>query len=633
MALIDTTNQKPVQQRPQAQAQTQIPQQPQQQTRPQEPMNNNPQQGWSFGNSFIRAPISKAMGSEYLIKMQNNLKEIYANADKRYNIEVMAFDNNNMGIRFSCLAVCVHQPNHPVNTVAFHVLLLEATGEEIPVITENYNGNQIEILRTTSDAMDSVLMDAISSKIAINYPQKNLHFCDGCVVPADFNPDDKTKIHGLAFNAGVACCNHLQIIAPGFTDINLFTANKDTNLIIKVSVPKTQLESATGEPIRADVLINFKTQVNPQTNNRNVSVNSTGGETSISQIAGYVDTIYAPIDQSTYSQYMANVPPQMVQMMTMPKYVPRFIITDLMSQFAYTPASVLLALSTTIALRDNNNWFQAFRPSADRGLDLTDVGALNVEANILNDQSGIGERVDIKTIDFSLTHLGQYLTKLFRPNLVISLDVPEYGPSMWYLSLFLEAYSSQKAADYIIEMADMLTNGGFSYYFQKGTPIFADCQRIHMGYCYLNDDVKRDIRFIDYVAMANIVEPKKNIQLLKDWSDTIYRTDFPEDQRLHAQRKILSGVVKDLKITGKARRLTFTAAFVDALVAGQAQAGLSTQISTPLSSTDFSQQRGVGSFVDAAMMDPSKSHTFLTRQVGSYPYQHTWNPMGQRIWQ
>lgn len=625
---VNQTTSAPVQ--PQVQPMNPNQQRPQQQfnAQPQAPR-NNVQDGWSFNStSFMRAPISKALGSEYLLKMSTNLTEIYKTADKKYNIDIHPIDNNSVGIRFSCIAVCIYSSNAVQNTVAFHILVLEATGEEIPPLTESWNGQQIEIIRTTSDAVDSLLMEAITNMLGSYYPQKRLHFADATVVPRDFNPEDKNKMHGLAFNTGIACCNHLEITSPDFQDINIARSSKNSNLIIKVGIPRTQIESATGEPIRADILINFRSQLPNQPNQRQISPNAMDREISVSELAGYIDTIYSPVDPNlAYNPFIMNQPAPTQ------KYAARFVITNLASNLAYTPASVLLALSTVIAVRDENNWIQAFRPSPDTGLDLRDIGALNLEANLEKNASGVGDKIDTKSMDFTLTNLSQYIGALFRQGLVVSLDVPEYGPQMWYLSLFLEAYTNPVAADYLIACADKLTNGGFSCYFPKGTPIFADCQRIHMGYCYLNDDVKRDIRTIDYVAVANIVESKRNTQLLRDWSDTIYRTEYPEDQRLFAQAKILKGMVKELKITGKARRLTFSTAFFEALVSGLIQAELKTQITTPLSTADFNQQRGVAGFVGNALMDPTKTHSFLTRTMGGFQNYQNWQPMGHRVWQ
>lgn len=610
---------------------------PQVQPQPQPNYTSNPQmnqqQGWSFHSSAMFAPISKALGSDYLLKLQEYLTEVYKSAGPQYDISVKALDNNNITmLKFSSLLVCLKERNVKPDRVAYHLLLLEATGEKIAPLTEMINNTQIEITRVPSDAVDMKLQMIAQEAVQSFYPQHETYFADATVIPRDFNIEDKGRVHMLAYNSGMACCYQLEMVGKGknYTDINIAKVKRDSNLIVKMGVPRTTIEGLTGEPIRADILINFVSEMPKIPGAREQSLNSADQQTRVSEIAGFIDTIWCPVDPNPgMNAFQKNLPVSTQQ------YAARFVITNIASNFSYSPGSVLLALATAMAVRDNNNWIQAFSPTPKTGLDIRDCGALNIEANLERNPTGIGERMDIKADNFSLTHLNQYIAALYRQGLVLSIDVPEFGSQNWYLSLFTEAAGngeySASARNFLVHAANQLTNGLFSKYFPPNAPLFSDVQRVHMGYYTDSDGNRRDIRDYDYIAVANMIN-KNDPGPLRDWSDTYYRTDYPEEQRLHARLNLLRNMVTGVEITGFAKRVTPSADTMNALVAGLVESGLTTQIQTPLSYTDFNQQRGIGQFVGTALMNPADSRTFMARTTGyqnlNQGYQHSthrWN--------
>lgn len=595
----------------------------------QNPQMNQQNMGWSFHSNNMFAPISKALGSDYLLKLQEYLREIYKTAGPGYEISIRALDNNNIPmLRFSALLVCVKIRNAKPERVAYHVLLLGATGEKISPLVETLNQQQIEITRVESDAIDAKLLSIAQEAVESFYPQHQAFFADAEVVPRDFNIEDKARVHMLAYNAGQACCYQLELVAKGknYTDYNIEKMKGGSNLVVKMGVPRTTIEGILGEPIRADILINFVSELPRIPGNREVSLNTADQQTKVSEVAGFIDTIWCPMDTN-------NSPFQPVQQVNTQKYAARFVITNIASNFSYSPAAILLALSTATAVRDNSNWIQAFSPTPKTGLDLRDCGALNIEANLERNPSQIGEKMDIKAANFTLTSLNQYIAALYRPGLVLSIDVPEYGASNWFLSLFTEAASvgqhAASARNFLIHAANQLTNNHFGKYFHSNAPIFSDVQRVHMGYYTDSDGNRRDIRDYDYIAVANLIN-KNDPGPLRDWSDTYYRTDYPEEQRLHARLNLLRNMVTGIEITGFAKRITFSVDFIDALVSGEKDAGLSSQIQTPLSYTDFNQQRGVGTFIGTALMNPADARTFMARSANYQSYNQPYTVQNGR---
>lgn len=593
--------------------------------------NNNPEpqvNGATFsfhGGGLFAAPIGQGVGSEFYSKLKTNLLEVYKQANEETEIVMIDMDNQNEpALAYSCIVVALRMKKNAAVGVAYHILILEATGDKLLPIFDNVNGSQVEIWRVTADAMDDVLVTRALEKVRKAFPTGPWYFVDGEVVPAKFNPDDKYAIHHLALNAGLAASTELAIRNPGFKDINLGHMNVDSSLNVNIGFNRQQLPDAVGNPMRSDILINFASK-RKNTQGKYASVNSGDKEVKVSEASVFCDVVWNPT-----TGMQAFNPWMMQQQQHMPKYAVRAIITNLASSFSYTPGSVLMALATVVTLRDDNNWIQTFRPSASMGneIDITDIGALNIEANLLNEAGGYGTRVDTKADSFKLEDLGQLVAGLIQPGMITSLDCPEVGPQAWYLSVFAAAASgtSPAAVRVIYDAAQQLTNDNFAKYFPQGTQMFVDPNnRIHLGTWTDRAGVKRDLRDIDHIAVCNLTG-ERNPSAIRDWSDTFLRTQYPLVQRLAARKRMISAMTNETaEFTGFAQRVTFSAAFMDALAKAIRETGLSVNVQTPLSGSDLTNQRGVATFANAALLAPGQ--TFMP--AGGYGgFQQQFGNMG-----
>lgn len=573
------------------------------------------------------APISRGVGSEYLNKLVQGLTEIYKQTVNEFDITLITLDNvNEAALAFSSILVCVNIKDHAKQGVAAHILLVESTGDKIMPVFENINNVQTEITRCTGDAIDSVLVTKVQEKLALAFPGCRTFIVDGEVVPTTFDLDSKTDMHSLALNAAWACGTEVMINRTGFTDLDLTKELRDTTLVVNVGFNRTQIRDAVGLPMRSDVLMNFSSQ--KQNQGRAASINSNDREMKLTEISGFVDLLWNPsgaVNQmglyQAYNQPLTH------------KYVARLVMTNLASNFSYTPASVLLALSTSTALSLDNNWVQSFRPQASHdGIDMADIGAINIEANISNEPAGFGTRIDTKSDSFKLTDLGQLVSTLVAPGIIMSMDCPETGPQSWYLSMFAAAAAGNRnAINRIITAAKDLTGGAFTRYFAEGTPIFTDVNnRIHLGYWIDKYGMKRDIRDIDTLAVANLIG-ERNPQLIRDWSDTFLRTSYPLPMRLAARKKIIMALTNESAVfTGFAQRVTYTKEFMVALEQSIHDTGLGVRVNTPLSSAEFQNQRGVASFAGSALMQPGQS--FMTSGGMAYQNQYAGQQYSSTRW-
>ena len=577
-----------------------------------------PQNKWSFHQSsvFGRAPIGRGVGSETLTRLQAALAEVYKQANAEVEITLIPLDNTSeVALAFSALVVCLRYKNSPDLGVAYHTLIVEATGEKIPAKFEQINNTQVEIFRVAGDACDAILLAKVSEKVRAAFPQSRIYNAEACVVPRVFNTEDKVAVHQLALNAGLAVSTELDIRQKDFQDMNLATSAHDSNLTVTLSFARQQLENSVGEPVRSDLLLSFTSQ--QQNQQQSASINSGDRTARIAELSAFIDLVWAPSAQQGggYNPYAIGQQQQVTQ-----KYAARMVITNMRSTIASTPPAQLLALVTALSVRDDNNWIQAFRPTPITGkeVDVHDIGAIGIEANFENSPTNFGTRINTKSDTFRPEMLGQLISATITPGLVISLDVPECGPETWNMSIFAAASNgSVEATEAIYNAANQLTNGNFGRHFSLGSQMFADLgNRVHTGYYIDSNSVKRDIRDIDYLAVMNLVG-ERDPQAIRDWSDTFTRTQFPLAQRLAARKRTIMALTgQSAEFTGFAQRVTFTHAFMEALAVACKETGLAIRINTPLNSGDFNNERGVAGFIGSAINQSGQASVF-SRDFGT----------------
>lgn len=565
--------------------------------------------------ALFGAPISRNLGSEFYGKVKAGLAEVYKGANDAVELAILDLDNDSEpALYFSSLIIAMRSKEHPKLGVAYHILSLEATGDRIAPQFEQMGNISVEVTRAPCDAVDEMLLTRARDRVSRAYNGAVSFFCDAAIVPADFNPEDKTAMHRLALNAAMACATELKTREPGFRDLNLAEIPTDSSLHIGMTFKRTNIQDAVGLPVRSDIQIVFSSKRNNQ--QRNGSLNSGDREVKAYEASAFVDMVWAPQTTQGANRGWGNDPQAPKQ-----KYAARLVITDMRSDLSYTPASMLLALLSATTVRDENNWIQVHRPMQVQPgeIDLTDIGALNIEANSEGDPSGYGTHVNTKVDSFKLTDLGQYASRLIHPGLIVSIDCPEFGASSWYTSLLISASRGRgEALRIMYEAAMTLTNGNFEKYFRPGMPMFSGPgTRIHMGTWVDRTGTKRDLREIDHIAICNLFGERQP-NLMRDFSDSYLNENEPINKRLATRKRILMGATNDSAvITGFAQRLTFSREFIDALNQGVRETGLQVRVTTPLSGADFNNQRAVAGFASSAMLAPGQ--TFQQVGYGGFP--------------
>ena len=568
----------------------------------------------TFHNSNFFSAMTDGADSEYFNRFLKTATEILKAQDSHFDIALVSIERKNFTeLVFDALVVAVKQKGVS-GIVAYHPLLLEATGSKnIEPIKESFgNGPMIEIKRYTADAVDAVFVKLVNEKVTKAFPSSRNVMVDATVVPTEFNPDDRDAVKRLLANAANAGSTEIQVHRDNYQGLNLMHLEKNVNLTIDQTFTTQTLTNIVGQPTRSDIMVTFGSHLNDQTQQNKSIVNNGGKQIKVSQLSGFIDLIYLdpqdmPQPQLPYGYAQPQQPTQ--------RFAPRLVITDIGTGMFNEPSAVLLALATANTLNDVTavggvSWWQTFRPTRQRAgqqIDLRDIGALNHDVNLANEAGGVGSKIDTKSETFDLGALGDFIRAAIHPGMVISLDVPDCGPSTWYTSQF-SAASAQKgpAYDAIYTAANNLTNGIFGKYFQTGMQMFTDLNnRVHMGYYIDNFGEKRDIRDIDHLAICNLFGQER-ANFIRAFSDTYLRTEYPIVQRLAEREKLIMGCTGDKAVfTGLATRVTFTKEFLGALARSILETGLPVRVNTSANANDFLNRRGSGGFVPGALSAPA----------------------------
>lgn len=587
---------------------------------------------WSFHQQhLINSPVAAGVGGEYFTRFRTQLTEIYKLIAEGVDIRIISLNKQSIpSLRFSALVVVCRQPAVNESAVAFHTLVLEATGDQLQPVVRNMDNQQVRINRVTSDAFDEVLYTTAYNAVQAEFPNSHVYSGDAMVVPSNIQPDKGEIIENIARNAALACISQINIQTDNYGELNLAFMDRECRFVIDVSFGNPQVYDVVGRPERSSVRISYSSQKKNANNSSGgyETVNVQDSVARICELNGFLNPIWAPMQPQGgvgFQNYTPNVP-QVTQ-----KFAAEFVITSVRTDYATSPAATLLALSSFLSVVDNDAWIQAFLPrlntyqnTAANKVDITDIGALNITANVGNetDKGGFGAPVDIANMKGDIAMINQYLVTIFRPGVVISLDCPEAGPSSWYLSVFAEAAGGNMVAyDQIYNAAMELTNGQFKRFFEHGSQMFTNIVRVPLGF-YMQDGQAQDIRNIDYTAISNIFA--KDPSVIHEYSNTfVERAGVSAPRNLTVREGLIMHALQEqAQITGYAARVSMSDHFVKALSLSIAECNLPVQVNTPFSSDQLQSGVSAPGFVANSLAHNTRTFAsgYSGRQTSQYRF-------------
>ena len=598
------------------------------------PQAKNAEQGkrsgfWSFHQKgIVNAPVAAGIGGEYFTKIRTLLIDIYKDLAEGLEVSILSLNRQNFPqLRFSSIIVACKMPSVNQSVVAYHTLILEATGEKLQPIQRQIDNQNVQVNRVTSDSFDEVMQKMAHEAVQNEFKNHHAFPADGMVVPMHIDSTKKETVEDIARNAALACVSVINAATDNFGALNLAYMDRDCRFVIDVAFGNHQVKDVVGNPQRSSVLITYSSQLKNANTIQNLNtVNVADSVARICELSGFLNPIWAPVGDMGgigFGNYINPNIPRPTQ-----KFAAEFVISSVRTDYATSPAAVLLALSSFLSLVDNDAWIQAFLPKlsnriggvADK-VDITDIGALNITANIGNETQfgGFGRPVDIANMKGDLIEINKYLVSIFRPGVVISLDCPEVGAQSWYMSLFAAAASGDADAyNQIYTAAQELTNGQFERFFKHGDPMFTNIVRVPLGH-YVVDGQVQDIRNIDYTAIANLYQ--NNPQVIHEYSNT-----FVERPGVSAMRNlaIREGIIRDAlhqqcTIDGYAARVSCSDALVKALSSAIAECNLPVTVNTPLNADQLRTGTPAPGFIGNSLAH--STHTFSSGYATQRPMQ------------
>lgn len=531
----------------------------------------------SFMNlgSINRAAMSRSPQAEVLTKTQAALAEPFKQLDPAFEGRLIPVDSQETRLSHSMLVVALRYADNRNSPIAFHTLILAGSGNLPPPKQVQFNGHTIEVLITEGDIYNDNTLIEIKKKLEQVYGTgANLLPADAVVVPKDLDLTDKDAVYRLTANAVAAAQSFLdnQTDRP---DLNLREVSKsDATLNVRLSLQQNQPQplNAVGQPVRNDVVLDVTATSNTQQTNVAIGQDKTA---EIGQVRGFLNLLWDPVQ--AIQTYGANAQLQFMQQGQEPptrKYRPQFVITDSYLTDLSSTAAQVFALLPVLFLQEHNQWQNILRPRVLSGqdIDLQDAGALNIEANIFNEQTGVGGRgphLNIKGANFTADDFAYMMFMTIRPTLGIAMDISECGPNTWYNGVFGAASFRQDAYDELYNATDYLFDGEFSKIFARGEAItVADNNRIFEGQYVAANNQVRDLRDLDnLLAVLNHPSTAGEKVLFDTYVNSYNNQAVDLNARLWDRLRVLKEMNSTVQVTGFSRRFYFSQKYLAAVAA------------------------------------------------------------------
>jgi len=579
----------------------------------------------TFGGKKF-STMASGLGSEYLNKLSDELKAIYASeAGNGYQAKVTVLDREvKSNLAYSAVIVSIAKSNK----VAYFIMQLEGTGrkpldaatvmQEYNNLARSYNPNKINDIYVASDAIDVVLFNEIKDTLKKTYGEHyNFYSVDGVVIPYynnDLSPAALRPIASIAYNA---CLVEIGKINKEFRDLNISEAIKEAPgayLKIDSNLLPTTIMDAAGKPIRADWQIELNS-----IDNRNVaqSLNLQNNRTRVCKTTGFVDAMQ---EEFTVQALPGAASTSMIRLR------PHVILTSMDTDMPTTGYALLAIISSVVMVRPNM-WLAAVAPKPND--QLHDIGKLNISTNLENNSSGFGEPLDLRDSKLNSQELFSLIKQMYSLDAMFSIDIDAYGTYSNFASIFGVAAAPANsdvgdkkyaAAQEILSTAVWLTNGAFPHNFPANEIFLNDGVNIPTGTWTDKDGATRDIRDLDLSAIATLSAPNQVSENINKWTLSNVPQSVSGIDPFITKVDIISKLIPNAEISGKATRVTFSSKFIQTLSSACASAGFETRYDPEVQFTEQSSIAAIGNYLSGAGIG-QQSADFARSFAGGNSYQ------------
>lgn len=535
---------------------------------------------FDLDSSLFEGSINSSLGSEVVIQAEEKFREqlpvVLDRSRNVFDVDIVKIDNT-LTLPFSILVFTLRVKNNPELGMSYHPLLVAATDEGQTTTNQDIQGINTEILHTTGERYGVREKQEVENELRKIYPDvRRLVEVDAQVMQRDFDLTNRDQVLRQVSNAVTACRNLLVSRREGWRDMNITHLGRQAGgLIARAVFNRTgdQIIDEAGSAVRSDIRLALQT---PEIMGQGGVPIARAG--TLAQIAGFVDLVFAPPQGMQHGGFgMQQQPSKQI-------YLPRLILTHLDMGKARSIGGQLLALLGALSLYENNTALTVLYPNAAHGgdkVDLNDISALNIEANLANNPAG-GERfTDLVAGNVSDNDILAYMSALIQPTFELALDVSDAGPDTWLNSVFVAAASRNATAiNAVINAADELCDGRFAQMWDPAMPIAHVESRVPLGQYQDSRSKWRDARDCAYLPVLNTFG-EKDFRRVEEWSDAKTNPNMDSNLSLYHQRRISEVVLGPVVWTGVASRLIINPEFTRALSQAFNAAGGYLQLNVP----------------------------------------------------
>jgi hypothetical protein len=228
---------------------------------------------------------------------------------------------------------------------------------------------------------------------------------------------------------------------------------------------------------------------------------------------------------------------------------------------------MLLGLIAGTVMVNSNMWLACVTPYGKN-----DTGSLNLYTNL----DGNRTVLELGSKKTTPEEMYSILTQMYSLAPIISFDVPSFGPQTFFTSILSAAASpvasktKESALRRLIQIAVRLTDTAFPADFPINEIFVNNGVGIPCG-VWADKTGERDIRDID---MAFIASQTRDVGMMNQWAVSSLPREVTGRDPFLLKTEIISRLVPDAEIRGKAIRVTFTSKFISTLISAMRAAGL-----------------------------------------------------------
>lgn len=450
-----------------------------------------------------RADGTDARTTKALVAFDEAAKEAIAQQDLADTFHLFRFDRVAHQVAMASILILKLVDNR--GTPAIIVKALPIVDNSVPVKPKTFqiaNGfsayDNFEVKPDSCDIFTPLYWSRIvtyvrqvtghSQAVVLNAGPQDIH--------AEFNFDDKQAVRNLLIKS----VNSVEDALARLGDERPFSLaedmqNNDEILAASIDYTGTPVESNTGLPQRADIVVSL--QRRPKANKNGQENEFYDADSKLNSVSMFADLEYMPqVAQQVYGMPVGPTPPP---------FLPALVVTAVKQAswiMANTPEMYFFALGNAYRATVGQNWAKSFLPTVGRIKDPRDIGAVGY-------LTAQGLKLDTKTDNFSEQDFASLMASQVQMHPVFMIDLNRMGDNSYVESMIadsLDGPNSEAAKAGLIRVfCNLYGRENFTSLFDTNTEwLFkAYGTDFTLGYYPDENGEKRDTRDLDTLYALN----------------------------------------------------------------------------------------------------------------------------------